>query len=164
MYKQVLKGMMICDICNFLSRYGLVHCNEQFWQPLQLLDFPRLVSYLSLWLCTVMLFISREIGWQMYTFWLTIYKLDTMACTWWDKRRGVWWYDICRNQEKHARGVWVCCKLVISLLFASCMQLICLKMFKHYSYFILFCCRSRNKDKLRYRYPRGESYLDVIQR
>ncbi|KAG5081071.1 hypothetical protein JHK86_005136 [Glycine max] len=24
--------------------------------------------------------------------------------------------------------------------------------------------RSRNKDKLRYRYPRGESYLDVIQR
>ena len=107
MYKQVLKGMMICDICNFLSRYGLVHCNEQFWQPLQLLDFPRLVSYLSLWLCTVMLFISREIGWQMYTFWLTIYMLDTMACTWWDKRRGVWWYGICRNQEKHARGVWV---------------------------------------------------------
>lgn len=25
-------------------------------------------------------------------------------------------------------------------------------------------CRSRKKDKLRYRYPRGESYLDVIQR
>lgn len=24
--------------------------------------------------------------------------------------------------------------------------------------------RSRRKDKLRYRYPRGESYLDVIQR
>lgn len=24
--------------------------------------------------------------------------------------------------------------------------------------------RSRKKDKLRYRYPRGESYLDVIQR
>lgn len=28
----------------------------------------------------------------------------------------------------------------------------------------IFYCRSRNKDKLRYRYPRGESYLDVIQR
>lgn len=24
--------------------------------------------------------------------------------------------------------------------------------------------RARKKDKLRYRYPRGESYLDVIQR
>lgn len=29
---------------------------------------------------------------------------------------------------------------------------------------LLSYCRSRKKDKLRYRYPRGESYLDVIQR
>lgn len=31
---------------------------------------------------------------------------------------------------------------------------------------VLLCtiCRARKKDKLRYRYPRGESYLDVIQR
>ena len=31
-----------------------------------------------------------------------------------------------------------------------------------FTYMCLF--RSRRKDKLRYRYPRGESYLDVIQR
>lgn len=31
-----------------------------------------------------------------------------------------------------------------------------------FSFFINF--RARKKDKLRYRYPRGESYLDVIQR
>ncbi|KAF8376774.1 hypothetical protein HHK36_031554 [Tetracentron sinense] len=29
---------------------------------------------------------------------------------------------------------------------------------------LFFNLRSRKKDKLRYRYPRGESYLDVIQR
>ncbi|KAF1863430.1 hypothetical protein Lal_00030454 [Lupinus albus] len=33
-----------------------------------------------------------------------------------------------------------------------------------YFYFCFSYCRSRKKDKLRYRYPRGESYLDVIQR
>lgn len=34
--------------------------------------------------------------------------VDTMACTWRDKCRCVWWDDIWRNQEKHARGIWVC--------------------------------------------------------
>ncbi|KAG5603094.1 hypothetical protein H5410_034464 [Solanum commersonii] len=29
---------------------------------------------------------------------------------------------------------------------------------------LIYTYRSRKKDKLRYRYPRGESYLDVIQR
>ena len=43
-----------------------------------------------------------------------------------------------------------------------------LQMFSRSSHSIhfmsVFLLRSRKKDKLRYRYPRGESYLDVIQR
>lgn len=45
------------------------------------------------------------------------------------------------------------CLLLSSLLCCAAVLL------RHF-YFI----RSRKKDKLRYRYPRGESYLDVIQR
>jgi len=37
--------------------------------------------------------------------------VDTMACTWWDKCWCVWWHDIRRDQEEHARGVRVCSKL-----------------------------------------------------
>lgn len=93
-----------------LSRYGPVHYSEQFWQQAPLLDFLRLVSSLS-----------QKIWIDIIAHWLCscidfLYILDTMACTWWDRCRGVWWNDIPRNQEEHARGVWVCLKLVISLI------------------------------------------------
>lgn len=42
-----------------------------------------------------------------------------------------------------------------------------LTLFFNIGFFLDVCVsfsRSRKKDKLRYRYPRGESYLDVIQR
>lgn len=41
--------------------------------------------------------------------------------------------------------------------------LICFKTFVAFLIYVVNF-RARKKDKLRYRYPRGESYLDVIQR
>lgn len=53
------------------------------------------------------------------------------------------------------------------------LHILCLRNFVYYLtvpdflqdlFTCLYLFRSRRKDKLRYRYPRGESYLDVIQR
>jgi len=67
---KILKWWVIFYICNWWSRYGLVHCSELFLPQVQLLDFPRLVSlivYLMVALHAVLWFISGKLSWHFNT-------------------------------------------------------------------------------------------------
>lgn len=51
-----------------------------------------------------------------------------------------------------------------SMLVVEVVSQLIVRICSHLRFLGLFIARARKKDKLRYRYPRGESYLDVIQR
>jgi hypothetical protein len=98
-----------------------------------------------------------------------------MACTRWNKCWCVWWNDLWRNQRIHAQGIPV--RGTFSQWqptyweFLSCSNLVheiwwpnVISSFNLLCSFELFFLRACKVDKLRYCYPRGESYLDVIQR
>lgn len=121
------------------------------------LDLGKLINWFSTFLC-VLCSNAVLLNYFKIEKKFPCLLLDTMASPWWDKCRSLWWNDIWRDKEKHAWCIWVCIVIIISLLQ--------LHYYKVYIANAMFSCwhRYRKKDKLRYRYPRGESYLDVIQR